>query len=447
MVELRHVGEGEMTDPHSPFLEVARRTGVEIVQEEDATIWLGAASGTRKPLGPMVGKTVGVLVASEFSDWQAYYMLSYLSEFGATCEFLVVDWVTWKFTRPTVRTKGVVGMWGLSVDPNPTIPAGGRYVHRSLRDANPNDYDAVVVLGGYSADVMVTEAEVITFIQKVYDRGTFVGSIGAGAIPLLAAGTLHGKRATGNKIVAYMIARVGHFTDVGVVRDGSVITARDTVDTPDFVRMLCRAFDPTYVSRRKGILAGKRIVIVAGEEFEDIEIVVPVMEYLYRGARVTLATFPPPMRTKPALLGLDVIVGSFGVTVPLQEIPESHYSLMRLADIAMDDFDHLLVPGGFCPWNMILAGDPIRFLRQAYDSGKIIGIICHSEIAAAAADILGGKKTSGWLACQTAVTIMGGDYNFDRSAVIVGNLVSGRTPNDVPEFLDACTEALLRRWV
>ncbi len=428
----------------SPFLEIAKRTGVEIVKDGDALIWQGSVAGNIKPEGPMAGKTVGVIVASEFSDWQAYYLTSYISEFGAKCEFLTVDWVKWKFNRPNVSTKGVIGRWGLSVDPNPTIPAGVRYTHKSLKKARPEDYDALVALGGFAADVMMTEEEVLSILQNVSKQGGLVGAIGGGSIPLITAGLLHGKTAAGNKVVSFMINKIGCYQDRPVVKDGNLITARDTVDTPWFVRELCRAFDPTYVPRRKGILAGKRILMVTSDEFEDIEIVVPVMEYLYRGALVTIATFLPTTRTRPPLLGLDVIVGSFGITVPLQEIPLSYYNLKKLEEVSLDDFDLLSIPGGFNPWNMIEAEKPIEFLKKANAAGKLIGVICHSEIAAAAADILEGKKTCGWLACKPSVEIMGGDYSFERSAVIEGNLISGRTPNDVPEFMDACTEALLR---
>ena len=43
--------------------------------------------------GPLSGKKIGLLVASEFSDFQAYYLICYLSEFGAKVENILVDWV------------------------------------------------------------------------------------------------------------------------------------------------------------------------------------------------------------------------------------------------------------------------------------------------------------------------------------------------------------------
>jgi hypothetical protein len=42
------------------------------------------------------------------------------------------------------------------------------------------------------------------------------------------------------------------------------------------------------------------------------------------------------------------------------------------------------------------------------------------------------------------VGIMGGTFHPDWAAAIDGNVVTGRTPPEVPEFVDAITESLLR---
>ena len=41
-------------------------------------MWEGELAGKTKLAGPLAGKTIGVIVASEFSDFQAYYLASYL---------------------------------------------------------------------------------------------------------------------------------------------------------------------------------------------------------------------------------------------------------------------------------------------------------------------------------------------------------------------------------
>lgn len=425
----------------SPFLKIAQQTGVTITEDGGVRIWEGPFTGKMKPNGPLVGKTIGVLVASEFSDFQAYYIASYASEFGGKVEFLLVDWVKWKFTRPNVRDKGIIGMWGLSVDPMPVMDT--RHTWKVLDEAEPKDYDALVILGGHSSDIMMTEEKVIDFIKDVYGRGAFIGAIGGGSIPMITAGIMNGVSATGNNTVSFMLKKIGKFKDAPVVRDGQVITARNTVDTPAFIRTLCQAFDTNFVPERKGVLAGKRVLMIAGEDFEDIELAVPVMEYIYRGASVTLATFQPPIRSRPPMLGLDVVQGNFGISVPLQEIPLKYYKIIKLSRVRMRNFDVVQIPGAFCPWNMMLAEEPVKFLKKANEAGKIIAAICHAPIPLAAADLVKGKKIAAWKASKDAVEIMGGTYNWDWSAVIDGSIVTGRVPSDVPEFIDAVTEALL----
>ena len=102
-------------------LELAKKTGIEIRDDGDAIFWQGEFGGQKKPQGPLAGKKIACLIGSEFSDFQAYHLASYIGEFGGELEFLCVDWVTYKFTRPNIKTKGVVGMWGLTVDPIPVM--------------------------------------------------------------------------------------------------------------------------------------------------------------------------------------------------------------------------------------------------------------------------------------------------------------------------------------
>jgi protease I len=427
----------------SGFLKIARKTGVEIVESDGLVIWQGPVSGKVKPQGPLAGKRIGVIVASEFSDFQAYYLALYLTEFGGEVDFLGVDWVKWKNTRPSLSDKGVQGLWGLSLDPIPTM-SRGRQGYKPFRQAKEEDYDALVVLGGHSADILQTQSEVTEFLASAYARGAVLGAIGGGSLPLINGGIINGKRCTGNRVVAFMLRKIASFEDNPAVSDERIVTARDTVDTPAFLRLLCQQFDSGFKSEREGMLKGKRILIIAGEDFEDVELVAPVLEYLYRGAKVILATFPPPVRARPPLLGVDVVLGNFGVSVPLQEIPDDSYELKKLSQVTMQEFDLVQIPGAFCPWNMVASGEPIEFLKYVYEAGKLIAPICHGAIPVAAADLVEGKHLAGVGACKDAVTIMGGSHSGDWSAVIDGQIVSGRVPVDVPEFLDAITTALLK---
>ena len=127
------------------------------------------------------------------------------------------------------------------------------------------------------------------------------------------------------------------------------------------------------------------------------------------------------------------------MSVPLQEIPGTYYTIKKLAEVSMDDFDLLQIPGAMCPYNMVETGTPLEFLKKADAAGKILTYICHGAIPVAAADLIKGRKVTGWQASKDSVEIMGGKYNENWAAVIDGCHVSGRTPPEIPEYVDAIT--------
>ncbi|MGD0726283.1 MAG: DJ-1/PfpI family protein [Spirochaetia bacterium] len=424
-------------------IETARRTGIDVVVRDDLTVWTGPFSGNNKPKGPLSGKRVGVVVASEFSDFQAYYLVSYIGELGGICEFLLADWMTWKFVRPNITNKGIRGMWDVSVDPMPVLGGNKNAAYKSLRAAAASDYDAIVIVGGHSADIMVIEPEIVGFVGECHRHGAIVGAIGAGVMLLIASGVIKGKRCTGDRTVDYMLKRIAQYTEEPVASDGTVITARGTPETPSFLEAMCIAVSPSYRDPWKGTLSGKSVLFLIGEDFEDIEVVVPTLELIHRGANVIIGKFPPEMKSRPPLIGLDVRTGNFGVSIPFQEIPETYYTLMDLAEIKMADFDVAVITGAFNPWNIVATGTT-EWVKEAYTAGKIIAALCHGPIPLAAADLVRGKRLTGWLAAKDSVEIMGGEFHpGEWAAAIDGRIVTGRAPPEIPEFLDAISVALL----
>ena len=399
--------------------------------------------------GPLAGKRVGLLAGPEFSDFQAYYLNLYLSELGARVTNLVIGWpeVGWKMTRPATSDT-VQGTFGLRLDPIPTMAHGDRYTTQVFRDQaqltaeSAGDLDALIVLGGHSADVLRVDPAVTGFVSEAYRDGVLVGALECGQMVLMSAGVIAGQRVTGYRVVRPFLSRLGAFVDEPVVVDGNLITARDSDATPEFVRALARWFRPDWQDPTVDLLAGKRILIVAGQDFEDVELCVPAMEFDQRGARVILGTFPAPAVSRPPMLGLDVVMGNFGMSVPFQELDDSRYPVVPLADLSLDDFDAVMIPGAFCPWNCLDDGSPVELCRRAADAGKVVAAICHGPLVLAAADLVDGRRVAGFTACRDDVITMGARYDFAWPAMIDGNIVTGRVPDDVPEFVDAITDAL-----
>ncbi len=424
-------------------LNLAQKTGIDLVRQDDGFVaWGGEYGGNNKPQGPLAGERVGVIVASEFSDFQAYYLASYIGEHGGVCEFLLVDWVKWKYVRPNLEGKGVRGQWDLKVDPIPVVGGDKNAAFKSLIDADAADYDVIIVLGGHSADVMVTETPVHEFLKASASNSAVIGAIGAGSMPLIRAGIMHGKRCTGDRTVDYMLKKIAEFEDAPVVADGKLITARATINTPEFLRAICRAADPSYNDGWRGRLKGKKVLMPVSDDYEDIELIVPTMELMHRGAEITIGRFAGEFKSRPGLIGVDVLHGNFGTTIPFQEIPDDSYVIKDLADVDMSEFDLALITGAFNPWNMVVTGVS-DWLGEAISAGKLIASICHGPIALSAADLVDGKRLTGWEASRDSVEIMGGVFNCqDWAAAIDGNLVTGRSPAEVPELIDAISVAL-----
>jgi len=196
----------------SSFLDIAKKSGVEIVQDGGATIWKGDFAGKTKPKGPLAGKKIGLLVACEFSDWQAYYLSEYVAEFGGTAQFIMNNNHLWKNTRPMNGIRIPRGTWGLTLtegmdglgingarveypvvikdDPNMVFPG----VKGGLKVADPGKYDALVILGSHSGDILVADDVALAFIKKIADRGVPIAGIGAGIMPMINLGLVKGKK-------------------------------------------------------------------------------------------------------------------------------------------------------------------------------------------------------------------------------------------------------------
>ena len=359
-------------------------------------------------------------------------------------------------TRPATWDT-VQGTFGLRLDPIPTMAHGDRYTSLVFRDRSQltvesvGELDALIALGAHSADVLRVDPAVTGFVADAWDRGVLVGALECGQMVLMSAGIIDGQRVTGYRVVRPFLSRLGSFVDAPVVVDGNLITARDSDATPRFVRALARRFQPDWEDPTVDLLAGKCIVIVAGQDFEDVddgvedvELCVPAMEFDQRGARVILGTFPAPVVSRPPMLGVHAVMGNFGMSVPFQELDDTRYPVVPLADLSLDDFDAVMIPGAFCPWNCLDDGSPVELCRRAAAAGKVVAAICHGPQVLAAADLVAGRRIAGFTACRDDVITMGAHYDFGWPAMIDGNIVTGRVPDEVRADSTRCLPMLKR---
>jgi protease I len=110
-------------------------------------------------------------------------------------------------------------------------------------------------------------------------------------------------------------------------------------------------------------------------------------------------------------------------------------------DVSVKDFDALLIPGGYSPDKIRVDKDAVRFTKEFVESGKPVFLICHAAQLLITADVLGGRKVTGWKSIVQDIKNAGAEY-LDQAVVEDGNLVSSRHPGDLPQFIEASLKKL-----
>jgi len=168
-------------------------------------------------------------------------------------------------------------------------------------------------------------------------------------------------------------------------------------------------------------LEGKNVLILAGPEYEDMELQYPRYRLAEAGARVTIAG-----------IGEQTYKGKKGVPVDVD---------VQVGDVRSADFDALVIPGGYAPDKMRMRHAMVDFAREAMDSGKPVAAICHGPQLLISANALRGRTLTCWPSIAIDVKNAGGLY-VDKPVVEDGNLITSRKPDDVPMFSDAIVRAL-----
>jgi protease I len=108
-----------------------------------------------------------------------------------------------------------------------------------------------------------------------------------------------------------------------------------------------------------------------------------------------------------------------------------------------DDYDCMVVPGGFAPDFMRRSADVIKFANDMVDTGKVIAAICHGGWLLCSTGVYKGKKATCFMAIKDDIKNAGAEY-VDAECVVDGNLITSRKPDDLPAFCTAILKALAK---
>jgi protease I len=168
-------------------------------------------------------------------------------------------------------------------------------------------------------------------------------------------------------------------------------------------------------------LQGKTILFFAGPLYEDLELWYPKIRLEEEGASTLVAG-----------TGEKTYQGKRGYPLTVDT---------SVDEIEAAEFDGLVIPGGYAPDIMRRSPKLLRLTREIYQAGKPVAFICHAGWVPISAGIVKGKRGTSVGAIKDDLVNAG--MLWEDSAVVVdGNLISSRTPADLPQFCKAIIAAL-----
>ncbi|MDQ4097206.1 MAG: type 1 glutamine amidotransferase [Actinomycetota bacterium] len=167
---------------------------------------------------------------------------------------------------------------------------------------------------------------------------------------------------------------------------------------------------------------GQKVLVLAADLFEDMELLYPVYRLREEEVEVTIAG-----------LSADPVTGKKGygplaVDTTVDEVDAS-------------SFDALIIPGGFAP-DKFRQSKAVLSLVEAFNAdSKPIAFICHAGWVPISAEIIKGRRATSVAAIRDDMVNAGADW-VDEPCVVDGNLISARKPDDLGPWMKAILEAL-----
>lgn len=168
-------------------------------------------------------------------------------------------------------------------------------------------------------------------------------------------------------------------------------------------------------------LTGKRIIILIENMYNEFE-------YWY-----------PYYRLKEA--GAEVVTVGAGSSTYSSKAGISATADADATNLSASDFQGIVIPGGYAPDIMRRHPGMVKLVKDMFDSGKVVAAICHAGWMLASAKILDGKRVTSFFAIKDDLIHAGADW-VDEAVVVDGNLITSRTPDDLPVFMKAIVKQL-----
>jgi protease I len=169
-------------------------------------------------------------------------------------------------------------------------------------------------------------------------------------------------------------------------------------------------------------LTNKRAAVLVEQQYQEMEVWYPLYRLREAGCKVTLVG-PEAGQTYPSKLGY----------------PAKSDKAAR--DVSANDFDLLVIPGGFAPDYLRRSDAVLRLVGDMAEQGKVVAAICHGPWVLCSTQALKGRKVTGFFSIKDDLSNAGAQF-VDAEVVRDGNLITSRKPDDLPAFMQAVLQAV-----
>jgi protease I len=166
----------------------------------------------------------------------------------------------------------------------------------------------------------------------------------------------------------------------------------------------------------------KKIAILVETSYQDLEVWYPFLRLKEEGFDV-LAVGTGSAKEYKGKHGYPIVVDK------------------DIDDAKVQQFDAVLIPGGFAPDYLRRYPKVVEFVRAMHKAGKVVAAICHGGWLLASAEIVGGKTVTSFFAIKDDLVHAGAKF-VDQEVAVDGNIITSRKPEDLPAFVKAIIKAL-----